>query len=103
MLDLSQPVIEQLRSPEEATNYIHERIDAVRQQMQRNPGPPTDELTSVEYLKWERRFLIEYGRAIGALQALQAFSKITIPMFEQMKNSLMGALLVRTADVQMGK
>ena len=101
MLELSKPLIETFTTKEQAINYITERISSVRQMMAKQPPPATDNLTSLEYLRWERRFLMEYGRAIGALQGIQAFGHIDFYTFEQLKNQLLGTMLRRTSDVQM--
>jgi len=82
-------------SPEQAVNYIREKIEAVREQMAVMPPPPTDDLTSVEHLHWHNRLLILYGRAIGTLMAAQAFGHITVQTFQDLKKEAMGTMLRR--------
>ncbi|MCU0912978.1 MAG: hypothetical protein MUC88_00270 [Planctomycetes bacterium] len=92
----------QLATPEQAQNYVLERIQAVYETIRRQPPPPTDQLTSVAYLRWERKLMLYHGQAIGTLMALQAFGHVPIPMFETLKRQLLSALLHRTAEAALG-
>lgn len=94
--------IARLNSPEEASNYIRERVGQVREQLAKCPPPPTSQLNALEYIKWERRLLMLHGQAAGALMFAQAFGHIPIPLFKQLKNEILGAMLRRASDVQMG-
>lgn len=95
-------VTEHLKTNEEAVNYVDEFAKKVSRYMKEMPGPQTARLNAMAYVKWERRMLITYGRGVGALEALQAFGIIYISQFKTLKNKLMGAMLPRTASVQMG-
>ena len=92
----------ELNTPEQARNYVEEKIRDVADQMQRQPPPPTNQLNALPYIKWERRLLILHGQAVGALQALQAFDLLSVQQFQVLKNKIIGTMLRRAANVQMG-
>jgi hypothetical protein len=89
-------------TPEETQNYLVEQIGKVRNFWLSQPGPPTDEITSIQYLFWERRLMITYGMALGALLFAHAFQALQLPAFEELKRDLKGAMLRFAADVQIG-
>jgi hypothetical protein len=95
-------VVQKLESNEAIRNYVDQRIETVRQMMESQPPPPTNELTSLAYLKWERRFLMTHGRAVEAICAAQAFGHITVEEFQTFKQKLIATTLLKTSAVQLG-
>jgi len=95
-------VVESLATPEQAANYIRERIEYVRDAIRRQPPPPTDELSGIDYLRWERRLMLLHGQALGCLMFAQAFGHISIPVFQLLKQEILAAMLRKTSDVQLG-
>lgn len=92
----------QLTTPEQAVNFVEHKIQAWSEWTLRAPPPPTDELTSREYLVWERRLLIAYGEVVGAMQALYAVGKISAKQFQQLKLRVISATVRKAGAVQMG-
>lgn len=101
-LILSPNEVQKLRTPEEAVNFVDAEINAVLELLRVRPPPPTDQLSALEYMLWERRVMIIYGGAVKALDALHAFGHIPRPMFERLKRKAMGTMLPKVANVQMG-
>lgn len=96
-------VVQILDGPEQVTNYLRERIEEVRWQIRNRPPPPTDELTGVDYLMWERRVMMLHGQALGSLMFAQAFGHLGPELFQLLKNELLAALLLRTSEIQLGE
>jgi len=92
-----------LQNEIQAANYIRERIGKVKDELAAMPPLPEDPLTGSVYLSWHRKTMILYGQAIGALQAVQAFGHITIPMFVQLKRELISVLSGTMLQVQLGE
>lgn len=92
----------ELDTPEQASNFIQEKIHQARDLIKHRPPPPTNNLQALEYLRWERRLMIMHGQCIGALQALQAFNLLSIPQFQVLKGEILGTFLRKAADVQLG-
>lgn len=92
----------QLDTPEQAVNFVEFKIRCWTDWTLKQPPPPTDELTSREYLIWERRLLIAYGEVVGSMQALQACGKISIKQFKQLKLRVIAATVRKAGAVQMG-
>lgn len=91
-----------LDTPEQAVNFVEHKIKVWVDWTLTKPPPPTDDLTSRAYLIWERRHLIAYGEIIGAMQALQAFNKISIKQFKVLKLKVIAATVRKAGAVQMG-
>lgn len=102
-LILDPAVVPNLQNEDQAANYVRERIQKVKEAISLMPPPPTDPLTSQLYLSWHRKTMIIYGQAIGALQALQAFSQIGIPQFQVLKKELLASLSSTMLRVQLGQ
>jgi hypothetical protein len=100
--NLNTIVTKTLKTTEEATNFIVDQIGTVRKHLQNQPPPDTDEITSMKFVKWERRYLIDYGQAMGMIRFAQAFGHIPVELFKDLKNRLIGTVLRKTADVQAG-
>jgi hypothetical protein len=96
-------VVQRLESPEQVKNYIEERITSRQRLMEMKPPPPTNILTSADYLKWERRYMMAHGRAVEAVCAAQAFGHITVEEFKAYKIRLIAATLQKMGNVQLGK
>lgn len=92
-------------TPEQALNYVREKIEKVRAEIDKMPAPASDELFSTdkvtEYQHWHNRLLIIYGQAVGAVAAAQAFGHISIPEFQVLKRDLMGVMQRRSAAMIM--
>ena len=95
-------IVGSLKGPDQAINFIRERVKIVRQEVIMMPGHGPGGLASRAYLRWERRLMILHGQAMGALQALQAFGFISIAEFKALKQEVIGSVLSRAADAQMG-
>jgi hypothetical protein len=96
-------VVGNLSSAEQASNYVSAKIEELRTLIRNEPPPKTAQVNCFEYIRWERRVLITHGQAVGALQALQAFGHISVPQFKVLKDKIIGVMLRKTADVQMGQ
>lgn len=92
----------QLRTVEERRNYLRERIEAVRQAHRNQPPPPTNEITGVQYLVWDRHRMILHGRAIEAILEAYRRQEITAEEFKMLQNQFIAATIVRAAEVQLG-
>ena len=91
-----------LDTPEQAMNFVEHKIAVWVDWTLKKPPPPTDELTSREYIIWERRMMMSYGEIVGAMQALQAFGKISMEQFKQLKLRVIAATVRKAGAVQMG-
>jgi len=94
--------IAKLQSLEQARNYVEEWIGKVAEMVRTAPPPPTNNLEAAAYLVWRNRLMITHGQAIGALCALQVFGIIPVPMFQELKLKIIGTVLRKSADVQLG-
>lgn len=102
-LILNPAVVNKLANEEQAVNYVKDRIEIMRQAISSQPPPPTNHFESSIYLSWHRKTMILYGQVIGALQALQAFGHISIPLFQQLKNEMLNELNKIMMKVQLGQ
>ena len=99
-LELNPNVTQQLRSKEEVLNYLRERIaDA---QAMRDLGPAPCDLALIGYQTWERKLMIRYGQAMGAIMCAQAFGMISTAEFDDLKRGLVSVLLFKAAEGQLG-
>lgn len=98
---LDPAVTQSLQGEVQASNYVRERIEAVKQAIASMPPRPTDPLTGQIYLSWHRKTMILYGQALGALQAAQAFGHISVEMFQGLKRELLGVLSQTMLKVQL--
>lgn len=99
---VSRQDFERLTSPEQAVNFVEYKIGCWIDWSLKKPPPPTDEITSREYLIWERRHMIAYGEIVGAMQAFQAVGKISEQQFKALKLRVIAATVRKAASVQMG-
>jgi len=88
---------EQLRTAEQAVNYVEDRLKLMREHIHNRPPPPTDVVSSQVAIRWHNRLLLLNGMAIGAIQALQAFGVISVEQFQQAKIRLMNVTSARAA------
>jgi hypothetical protein len=95
---LDGAVTEQIKTAEQASNYIAERVEILNKHIANMPPPPTDSITASVATTWRNRLLILHGQAIGAIQALQAFGVISVEQYHQAKTRLLAVLSVRVAD-----
>ena len=102
-LIMDPSVVTSLTSRDQAINFIREQIKRVRDEIARRPIPGTNEITSTDYVQWERKLMILHGRAMGSLQTLQAFGHLSIAEFKVLKREIIGAVVVKAADAQMGE
>lgn len=99
---LDPSAIAALDSSEAAINYIRGWYKKVEDEIRKKPKGDVTQLNAVDYVTWERKTLIMYGQAAGALQGLQAFSIIPLPLFKELKRTLVALLLRVMADEQLG-
>jgi hypothetical protein len=93
---------EQLTTPEQAVNFVEFKIRTWSEWTLKKPPPPTDVLSSREYVIWERRLMIAYGEIVGAMQALYAVGKISAKQFGELKLRVIAATVRKAGAVQMG-
>ncbi|MBT8428293.1 MAG: hypothetical protein KJN79_00125 [Gammaproteobacteria bacterium] len=91
-----------LTTPEQAVNFVEHKIACWASWTLQKPPPPTNELTSREYLVWERRLMISYGEVVGAMQAFYAMGKISVQQFRALKLRVIAATVRKAGAVQMG-
>lgn len=91
-----------LQSPEQAINFVDHKIAAWAEWTLKRPPPPTSEVTSRDYLVWERRLMMAYGEIVGAMQALHAVGKISAQQFKALKLRVISATVRKAGAVQMG-
>lgn len=96
-------VAQRLSTPEEIRNYVAERTDRYRALIASMPPPSTDEITSLAYLRWERRCMMAHGRAVESICFAQVFGMITPEEFIEFKNRLIATTLITVSNVQLGK
>lgn len=84
----------------QVTAYVEARINALADRVRIVPPPPTDEISSQTYLRWERRLLVDYGRIIGALEALVTFKLLPEQVRKASAQRLMMIMSGRVAAVQ---
>lgn len=86
----------------EAVNYVREQIQRTKRWLQERPSPVDVAVSSLEWQSWFRRMLIDYGRAMGRLEALQAFGKLVVEEFKCLHKELLGVMLRTSADAELG-
>lgn len=91
-----------LKTPEQAVNFVEHKIESWADWTLKKPPPPSNELTSREYLVWERRLMMAYGEVVGAMQALHAVGKISAQQFKALKLRVISATVRKAGAVQMG-
>jgi hypothetical protein len=99
--ELDPNAISQLRTEDEARNYVIEKIHNYEEQRNRLIDPAVSLIAS-DFVLWERRLMIKHGEAIGALCALQAFGIISPEVFMQLKNLIISNTLYTAARAQLG-
>lgn len=92
----------QLETSEAVARYLDAAVTRVSDTMTQRPAPPTDALTSMAYLEWERRCMVEHGRAIGAIESLQTFRLASRAQAEAARERLLWAVSLRVAQVSLG-
>lgn len=92
----------QLETAEAVARYLDAAVTRVADFMIARPAPPTDTITSVAYLEWERRCLIEHGRAMGAIEALSTFRLASRAQVEAARERLLWAVSLRVAQASLG-
>lgn len=102
-LILNPAVVNKLTNENQAVNYVKDRIEIMKQAIASQPPPPTNYFESSIYLSWHRKTMILYGQVIGALQALQAFSHINVPLFQQLKKEMLNELNKTMIKIQLGQ
>lgn len=93
---------QRLDTPEQAANFVEDKIQAWSDWTLRKPPPPTNVITSREYLIWERRLMMAYGEVVGAMQALYAVGKISAAQFKALKLRVISSAVRKAGAVQMG-
>lgn len=99
---VEQAKASRLLTAEAVARYLDDRVTVVADTMTARPLPPTDTVTSMAYLEWERRCLIEHGRAMGSMEALMAFGLASRAQYEAAKERLLWAVSLRVAQAGLG-
>lgn len=68
-----------------AVRWIDEQIDALRALALKRPPPAVDETQADNVRRWQRKWLLSYGKLLGSLSALAQFGVIP-PEFAQRLN-----------------
>jgi len=85
-----------------ATAYIEEKIEAVRQIIDRRPGPSAGSMSD-ETMRWSRLYMATYGKAIGAIEALTRFDKLPPELAAEMERKLKSMLNFYHSTVLLGQ
>jgi|WetSurMetagenome_2_1015567.scaffolds.fasta_scaffold265666_2 hypothetical protein len=97
-----EPEIVRGLTPDEAVNYVRHAIGKAREAVRKAPPPPTDEVTAIDHLVWERRVMSLHGQALGALMFATAFGVIPVALGEVLRQELKSAILHRMMEAMMG-
>lgn len=92
----------QLQTADEARNYVVAMIEEVAAQIRADPGPPTNEITTLAFFAWKDRLMLTYGRTVGRMEALQVFGVIDGTVYRLLRDQLLATMLHKSTEAALG-
>jgi len=87
---------------EQAVAWMEGRIERMRVYVRDNP-PPVLPVNSYQVIQWQRLFMAQYGKCLGALETLGSFGHLSLEQVQKLKTQIQMMLQVHIGAVLLGQ
>jgi hypothetical protein len=87
---------------EQAVAWMEGRIERMRVYVRDNP-PPALAVNSYPVVQWQRLFMAQYGKCLGALETLGSFGHLSIEQVKVLETQIKMMLQVHIGAVLLGQ